>query len=317
MEEIKVSICCITYNHEKYIGNALESFLMQKTNFKFEIIVHDDASTDQTPQIIKEYAEKYPDIIVPILQTKNQYSQGIKIAATYIWPRVRGKYITICEGDDFWIDEHKLQKQFEKMEIDKELAFCCHCNKEYDIRNNQYSINRQEKLTGKFNLEQFLKAYYSQAPKTLFQTSSIFMRRDYILKLLKTRPQFYFKCSIGDIPMELFLLTLGDGYYMQESMSVYRRFSEESWSNAVYSDKKRLIKHYNDMINMYEGFNLFTESKYQKIIYKFVDIYKFKLDFQQEKYRKIIRLRYFRELKKLPLKSIVYVLVVGTIKGNK
>lgn len=128
MEEIKVSICCITYNHEKYIRDALESFLMQKTNFKYEIIVHDDASTDQTPQIIKEYAEKYPNIIVPILQTKNQYSQGIKIAATYIWPRARGKYITICEGDDFWIDEHKLQKQFEKMEIDKELAFCCHCN---------------------------------------------------------------------------------------------------------------------------------------------------------------------------------------------
>ena len=84
---------CITYNHEKYIRDALESFLMQKTNFKYEIIVHDDASTDQTPQIIKEYAEKYPNIIVPILQTKNQYSQGIKIAATYIWPRARGKYI--------------------------------------------------------------------------------------------------------------------------------------------------------------------------------------------------------------------------------
>lgn len=104
---------------------------------------------------------------------------------------------------------------------------------------------------------------------------------------------------------------------MQESMSIYRRFSGESWSNAVYSDKKRLIKHYNDMINMYEGFNLFSESKYQKIIYKFIDIYKFKLDFQQEKYRKIIRLRYFRELKKLPLKSIVYVLAVGIVKGNK
>lgn len=87
-----VSICCITYNHENYIRDAIEGFLIQKTNFPFEIIIHDDASTDDTAQIIKEYADKYPNLIAPIFQTENQYSKGIMISPTYVWPCARGKY---------------------------------------------------------------------------------------------------------------------------------------------------------------------------------------------------------------------------------
>jgi len=105
-----VSICCITYNHEKYIRDAIEGFLMQKTLFPIEILIHGDASTDKTADIIKEYEVKYPDIIKPIYQTENQFSKGVSISATYQFPRARGKYIAICEGDDYWTDPHKLQK---------------------------------------------------------------------------------------------------------------------------------------------------------------------------------------------------------------
>ena len=106
-----LSICCVTYNHKKYIRQCLDSFLMQKTNFKFEIIIHDDASTDGTADIIKEYYEKYPDIIKPIFQTENQFSQGKSISKTFIYPRIKGKYVALCEGDDYWTDPYKLQKQ--------------------------------------------------------------------------------------------------------------------------------------------------------------------------------------------------------------
>ena len=95
-----VSISCTTYNHEDYIADALESFLMQKIKFKYEILIHDDASTDRTAEIIKDYEKKYPEIIKPIYQTYNQYSKGIKVGK-FNRERAKGKYIAICEGDDF------------------------------------------------------------------------------------------------------------------------------------------------------------------------------------------------------------------------
>ena len=103
MDEIILSIHCLTYNHEKYIAEAIDSFLMQKTNFKFEILIHDDASTDRTVDIIKKYQQKYPEIIKPIFQTENQYSKGVnKINYKFNFIRSKGKYIALCEGDDYW-----------------------------------------------------------------------------------------------------------------------------------------------------------------------------------------------------------------------
>ena len=110
MENIMVSVICLCYNHENYVKDALEGFVKQKTTFPFEVLIHDDASTDKSAEIIREYEAKYPDIIKPTYQTENQYSQGVKILRTYLLPKVRGKYIAFCEGDDFWTDENKLQK---------------------------------------------------------------------------------------------------------------------------------------------------------------------------------------------------------------
>lgn len=109
-QEPLVSICCITYNHEKYIRDAIESFLMQETDFPFEIIIHDDASTDRTAEIIREYEKKYPDLIKPIYQTENQYSKGVRVSLL-TYKKSKGKYIAFCEGDDYWTDALKLQKQ--------------------------------------------------------------------------------------------------------------------------------------------------------------------------------------------------------------
>src|SRR3972149_8846841 len=121
-----VSVCCITYNHEAYIRNSIEGFLMQITTFPIEIIIHDDASIDNTSDIIREYEIKYPEIIKAIYQTENQWSKGIKPSPTYVWPRARGKYIALCEGDDYWTDPHKLQKQVDFMENHQEYSLCSH-----------------------------------------------------------------------------------------------------------------------------------------------------------------------------------------------
>ena len=119
-----VTIRCITYNHEPYIRQCLEGFVMQKTNFLFEAIVHDDASTDGTAAIIREYAEKYPDIIKPIYETENQYSKRNGSLTRIMDAHMRGKYIAMCEGDDYWIDPLKLQKQVDFLEKHPEYGLC-------------------------------------------------------------------------------------------------------------------------------------------------------------------------------------------------
>ena len=126
--EIKVSVICNTYNHENYIEDAIKSFLMQKTNFKFEVLIHDDASTDRTADIIRKYEKRYPDIIKGIYQTENQYSKGKKITKEFQVPRAKGKYIALCEGDDYWIDSNKLQIQYDTLEAHPQIDICAHNN---------------------------------------------------------------------------------------------------------------------------------------------------------------------------------------------
>lgn len=125
-ENYLLTITVITYNHKNFIRQALDGILMQKTNFKFQIIIHDDCSTDGTTDIIKEYAAKYPDIIVPILQTENQFSKNVSITKTFVYPLIKTKYIALNEGDDYWIDENKLQKQVDFLEANPDYAVCFH-----------------------------------------------------------------------------------------------------------------------------------------------------------------------------------------------
>lgn len=122
-----VSISCITYNQENYIANTIEYFLNQNVDFHVEILIHDDASTDNTQNIIKEYTAKYPHIIKPVLQKENQFSKGARcIHATYNFNRSKGKYVGTCEGDDYWIDPNKLRKQVEFLEANKDFSLCSH-----------------------------------------------------------------------------------------------------------------------------------------------------------------------------------------------
>lgn len=131
-----VSICCITYNHEKYIEDALEGFLIQETDFPFEILIHDDASTDKTADIIREYEARYPNLIKPICQTENQFTKGVNPNYKYNFPRAKGKYIALCEGDDYWISSNKIKRQFDMMEANQDIGMV-HTDVLYIDSNNQ------------------------------------------------------------------------------------------------------------------------------------------------------------------------------------
>lgn len=126
MCNLQVSIICTAYNQEKYIKSCLDGFVMQKTNFNFEVLISDDASTDNTAQIIKEYADKYPDIIKPIYFKENQYAKQISIWLNHLIPKATGKYLAFCDGDDYWTDPYKLQKQVDFLEKHKDYSMCFH-----------------------------------------------------------------------------------------------------------------------------------------------------------------------------------------------
>lgn len=174
--EIMVSICCLTYNHQKYIAKALDSFLIQKTTFPFEIIVHDDASTDDTPKIVMQYAKKYPGIIKLIAQETNQFSQGevFGIYYRYIFPQAKGKYVAFCEGDDYWINDRKLQIQFEYMENNSNCSLAFHNVYRENESTGQRVLNHQNITAGEYKGKRALSTFIS-----LPHTTSMFCKFEY------------------------------------------------------------------------------------------------------------------------------------------
>lgn len=214
-EQIVVSILCTAYNHESYIRQCLDGFVMQKTNFKFEAIVHDDASTDNTASVIREYAEKYPDIIVPIYQIENQFRKT-NIYSTYLYPKSRGKYIAICEGDDYWTDPYKLQKQVDFLEANPDCSFCCsgfvHKRKgEYDVLE---VLSREDKPFFKFELNDFLTENWFTVPLT-----TMYRKREFLEEIKDFLPKYkYYR----DVHMYYHLLLIGKGLYISECMGCYR-----------------------------------------------------------------------------------------------
>ena len=149
-----VSCCCITYNHEKFIAMALDSMLIQETDFPFEIIVRDDCSTDQTAAIIKQYAKEYPNIIRPIFEKENQYSKGIN-GTPMVLTKARGKYIAFLEGDDYWRDEYKLQKQVDFLEKNEEYVITYHNSIIVD-ENNKLITESRNPIAQDYSSDQML-----------------------------------------------------------------------------------------------------------------------------------------------------------------
>lgn len=254
---IKVSILCTCYNHEKYIGQALESFVKQKTNFDYEIIVHDDASTDNSRKIIQEYANKYPEIIKPIFQTVNQYSLGVKITKTFLLPIVRGDYIATCEGDDYWIDENKLQIQFDFLENNPDYSACAHNSY---VKDESIGITKMQYLSkGDYDITTKDVLPYGGA---CYHTSSIFYRKEYAYN----RPAFFEGLSFIDYPQAIFLTCVGKVHFIDKPMSVYRFGTQGSWTLRNTRNNERLVDIRNQIIKMLYGVDEYTDYIYHEKI---------------------------------------------------
>ena len=268
---IKVSVYCITYNHEKYIRDALEGIVKQKTNFRYEVFVHDDASTDNTQEIVKEYAKKYPGIIFPILQTENQYSQGIHIFKTHILPKMNGEYIAICEGDDYWIDEYKIQKQVDFLDNNSEYSACVHNSLVLDLKKHESRLFNSAYEDYDLKIEHVLTEGGSD-----YQTASLMYRKKFADEIFYTKtPDFFSKAKgFGDYPLAIYLTLSGKVRYFSEIMSAYRVGVCGSWSERV-KDRKKCHEVYNSIINMLLSVDEYTDYKYHMAIQSIVEKYRF------------------------------------------
>ena len=209
-----LSIVCITYNQEQYIKETIEGFLNQKTNFPIEIIIHDDASRDETPKILKKYADADSRIKL-ILQTENQYSKGVRIWSKYCFPICRGKYIALCEGDDYWTDPLKLQKQVDFLEENDDYSLCMHTVQRYNQQTNIFTPENE--WLGTSTLKDILL-------QNITYTNAVVFRYNF------EAPKWYDESPVGDWPLFVILAKKGKIMKLNETMGVYRIHNEGVWS---------------------------------------------------------------------------------------
>lgn len=228
---LMVTIQCLSYNHSAYIRQCLNGFVMQKTNFHFEVIVHDDASTDETAIIIQEYAEKYPQIIKPIFECENQFFKKDNSLWRIMSTHTHGKYIAMCEGDDYWTDPYKLQKQVDFLESHPDYVMCSHRFNQYIQDKNLLEEEKDLTFQGAdYDLKNLIGG------KWLTQTLTVMYRRS----ALDLKEYESYGMSM-DIILFYALLKNGKGYCFPDIMGTYRLHGGGVWSE-VSLNQRRLIE---------------------------------------------------------------------------
>lgn len=311
--ECMVSVCCLAFNHEKYLRQCIEGFVRQKTTFPFEVLIHDDASTDGTTYIILEYQRKYPQIIKPIFQKENQHNKGKRLPDIYrefIYPRVSGKYIAYCEGDDFWKSENKLQMQFEVMESHSECNLCLHKVRttSEDGKPAKETYPGVPVTEGWIEQDAFLKGL---TDGRFFHTSSFMCRTEMIQELCREIPAFYKISYVDDVPLLLYAGVRGGIYYIDEELTCYRRNSIGSWTENREKNINKIIAFKKEIIQMYEYYDLYTEHRFSSVCNHWINSERIRIAEYERDYSEMIKPQYAEFLKNRSLKYRIRVFILG------
>lgn len=249
-----VYIRCITYNQADYIRYALEGFVMQQTNFRFEAVVHDDASTDGTADIVREYAEKYPDIIKPIIETENQHSKGDGSLNRIMDEATRGaKYVSLCEGDDYWIDPLKLQKQVDFLERHPDYSMCW--TDAFVESAGKQTPYRRYPESCQSPVEDIIEQGGAFIP-----TCSIVVRNEVLQQMPLEARNFY----VGDYPLQMWAAFSGKCHYMKEQTCVYRYGAKGSWTAKAWRETRaQRLLHVENEKKLLAAFNRLSNYQYK------------------------------------------------------
>jgi len=253
-----VTISLVAFNQAAFIREAIESCLMQKTQFDYKIIIHDDASTDSTAEIILEYADKYPEIIRPIIQTENQFSKGTEINAKITIPQAKGKYIAFLEADDYWIDPNKLQFQVDFMESHPEVSMCFTATKTVDASNpEEFSIRRYRNSDSAVTTENVILI-----GGHLLDMGSAVVKKSVFNEV----PDWYYYSQMWDNTVPLLSTLHGEIHYLNKVTSAYRVNTPGSYMQKNVKVLEKRKSHILKTLKLLEGFNQATNNKYERLI---------------------------------------------------
>ncbi|MDI9817774.1 MULTISPECIES: glycosyltransferase [unclassified Legionella] len=228
-ENVQVSVCVITYQQVQYINECLESLVNQQTDFKFEIVIRDDNSTDGTADVILKFKQKYPTLIKLLDGSQNL---GMNSNIIEVFQAAAGNYLALCEGDDYWIDNHKLQKQFDVLESHKEIDMCCHpamIKEGVQIKQNK-TLGNHGSETKVISVNEVIKN-----GGDFIATPSIMIRKSVISYL----PEWFVTAPIGDYFIQVHGARKGGCLFLPEPMAVYRRNATNSWSASMINFQKK------------------------------------------------------------------------------
>ena len=251
-----VSVCITTFNKQDYIEQALDSILSQKTNFEIEVLIYDDASTDKTIQIIKKHQENYQNIHL-FANSKNEYGNGILgINERHLFPKAKGKYIAMCDGDDYWSNETKLQLQVDFLEQNNQYIMCCHDGDVYYQKSNTFGPIYPTPFQNPITVAKIITMGGNLCP-----TSSIVFRNQFT-----EFPDFMMKSLSNDRALTYFLMLQGKFWYINQKMCVYRVHSS---GLIAAGDKTVRLKYLVSNIELTNNFAHFCSNNLplQKLIY--------------------------------------------------
>jgi glycosyltransferase involved in cell wall biosynthesis len=274
-----LTVCIITYNHEKFIRETLDSVLMQKTNFAYKILIGEDCSTDSTRDILLEYKQKHPDIIELRLNKKNE---GASQNLINIHNGAKTKYVAMLDGDDYWTDPDKLQTQVDFLENNKEYAGYFHRVQFAYTDTGKNTFFPENTSTNSFAIEDII----AMASKGwIIMTSSVVYNKYMVGDL----PDWFLKLKIGDIPVNLLIAHAGKEYFSEKAMAAYRVNPGSLMTTEEYSDYS-LIK---ERISAYNFFNRHTGKIYDTAIKKELTVKYYQLvKYCHEKNRPVAKVYY-------------------------
>lgn len=250
-----MSICCITYNHENYLAQALDSFLAQETDFPVEILVHDDASTDRTPAIIREYVARHPGRVKGLFQAENQYSRGSNIFP-FVFDEARGDYIACCEADDYFTDPHKLQRQVDFLNAHPEYSLSTH---------EALIVDDKGRLCGReapFDVDcEIPTSTIIEGGGGMVATSSMVFRAGPAQAL----PDYYERCVVGDYPLAIHLALNGKVHYVATPMSAYRA-AYNNWTYQMVRNTEVRIETHESILQLLSEVDALTAGRYSDAV---------------------------------------------------
>ncbi|WP_131679674.1 glycosyltransferase family 2 protein [Metapseudomonas furukawaii] len=264
-----VSVVCTTYNHKNYIEDAIRGFLIQKTDFPFEVIIHDDASTDGTDLIVRKYVEEYPTLIRLISQTENQYSKGKRVIPLAAKHAV-GEYLALCEGDDFWVSPEKLSKQISSMKANSQCKISFHraLMGGGQLSGRPISSSKLDWLTYPSKTFVFPAKNVILGDGVFMPTPSIIVRKE----CLDSLPEWFDETPVGDYFIQVLSSMPAGALYLPDAMCFYRTQSSGSWTKTMKSNPTMRLKFFDSYMSAMRKLGSAIDKRYVDKIEKMIFI---------------------------------------------